>query len=595
MSRTRITQSGGVFDQFTTRAALTASGSPLDGALAFVKEAEGLGSGSGFYRYSASSAATVDGLAVVAAGGTGRWLRCAEAPAAASLWHNVKDYGAVGDGSTDDTAAILAAVTAANAANNATVYFPAGRYAVSASIPVHQCVTYLGEGVAWPGGGFPGTEILVIAGNDIDVFASDNLPSGGAYIHHTRIEGMCITAAAGQTSGSGIHVRNTGETFAIRDVRCDSFPDAGIRINGQNAPNQLQDLSLNGCTHGIWYDSPFTSSLVSGLSGNDNDHLIYISNYDNIPTDSGFDFQLTLIGAKSECGPTSPVTVHNPVILCQNLNRGSIVVVGGNFSDWSSSKETDPAKAVIKLTSTAVPETSDVRATGGVVFIQPSIVNYPVILQDDILSKTINHLTGSVNSENSSNTWPRIGSLVYNSPNFLGVTAQYAGAGSPEGVITAGPGSLYHRSDGAEGTTLYVKGSGTGNTGWDAIVPLHWPSQANSSSNLTLTTGWQNIPGASTTATRAGTYLVTGTFDFNVIGDAGANLLGALLVGASRQTGFAVLNTQTNSRATVAQTWVLTGVAASTVLQLQAEKDAGTGTSVAYSPQTSIVATWFGP
>jgi len=42
------------------------------------------------------------------------------------------------------------------------------------------------------------------------------------------------------------------------------------------------------------------------------------------------------------------------------------------------------------------------------------------------------------------------------------------GAGSPEGVVTAPIGSLYGRSDGGAGTCLYVKESGTGNTGWVA-------------------------------------------------------------------------------------------------------------------------------
>lgn len=42
------------------------------------------------------------------------------------------------------------------------------------------------------------------------------------------------------------------------------------------------------------------------------------------------------------------------------------------------------------------------------------------------------------------------------------------GAGSPEGVIAASVGSLYTRTDGGAGTTLYVKESGTSNTGWVA-------------------------------------------------------------------------------------------------------------------------------
>jgi hypothetical protein len=47
-------------------------------------------------------------------------------------------------------------------------------------------------------------------------------------------------------------------------------------------------------------------------------------------------------------------------------------------------------------------------------------------------------------------------------------TKLYIGAGAPEGVIVAPVGSLYLRTDGGTSTTLYVKTSGTGNTGWTA-------------------------------------------------------------------------------------------------------------------------------
>lgn len=43
-----------------------------------------------------------------------------------------------------------------------------------------------------------------------------------------------------------------------------------------------------------------------------------------------------------------------------------------------------------------------------------------------------------------------------------------AGAGSPEGAVTAPIGSTYHRTDGGAGTSFYVKESGAGNTGWAA-------------------------------------------------------------------------------------------------------------------------------
>lgn len=67
--------------------------------------------------------------------GTGAVSRTAEAKMREIF--SVKDFGAVGDGTTDDTAAIQTAITAFNVAratSPATLMFPAGRYRVTASL-----------------------------------------------------------------------------------------------------------------------------------------------------------------------------------------------------------------------------------------------------------------------------------------------------------------------------------------------------------------------------------------------------------------------------------------------------------------------------
>lgn len=51
----------------------------------------------------------------------------------------------------------------------------------------------------------------------------------------------------------------------------------------------------------------------------------------------------------------------------------------------------------------------------------------------------------------------------------LGVTST-AGPGSPEGLVVAAIGSIFRRTDGGIGTTLYVKESGTGAAGWVAVA-----------------------------------------------------------------------------------------------------------------------------
>ena len=42
----------------------------------------------------------------------------------------------------------------------------------------------------------------------------------------------------------------------------------------------------------------------------------------------------------------------------------------------------------------------------------------------------------------------------------------YSGTNTPEGAVTATVGSLFLRTNGGSNTTLYVKESGSGNTGW---------------------------------------------------------------------------------------------------------------------------------
>jgi len=56
--------------------------------------------------------------------------------------------------------------------------------------------------------------------------------------------------------------------------------------------------------------------------------------------------------------------------------------------------------------------------------------------------------------------------LIDNAATGLSYTAGLGISGSPEGVVTAPPGSTVFDLTGGAGTTLFVKESGTGNTGW---------------------------------------------------------------------------------------------------------------------------------
>src|SRR5581483_1509822 len=61
--------------------------------------------------------------------------------------YNVKDYGAKGDGTTDDTTAIQNAINAAATNGRGTVFFPSAHYLISSTLTVdHDSITLLGGG-----------------------------------------------------------------------------------------------------------------------------------------------------------------------------------------------------------------------------------------------------------------------------------------------------------------------------------------------------------------------------------------------------------------------------------------------------------------
>jgi hypothetical protein len=68
---------------------------------------------------------------------------------------NAKDFGAVGDGSTDDTAAITAAITAVVALGGGNVYLPPGNYKISSTLTLPGRVSLIGAGT--PGSEFQPT------------------------------------------------------------------------------------------------------------------------------------------------------------------------------------------------------------------------------------------------------------------------------------------------------------------------------------------------------------------------------------------------------------------------------------------------------
>lgn len=104
---------------------------------------------------------------------------------------NVKSeaYGAVGDGTTNDTAAIQAALDAASAASGGTVFFPKGTYKTTAALTVAANVSLQGIG--------PAASIIALAHGSANV-----LTLAAANTNFTSIVGLKVGASQANTGAT---------------------------------------------------------------------------------------------------------------------------------------------------------------------------------------------------------------------------------------------------------------------------------------------------------------------------------------------------------------------------------------------------------
>jgi len=145
---------------------------------------------------------------------------------------NVLDYGATGDGTTDDTAAIQAAITAAP--NGGTVYLPAGRYVISDSL---TRPTYPGNEAAW------GQLYICGAGNATvsDIFGADNF--GTTLI----IAAAADTPVFNFTATRGVVLLDLnilGDDSSVAD-------SVGVWFAGSNVNPIIERCTIGGFAEGI--------------------------------------------------------------------------------------------------------------------------------------------------------------------------------------------------------------------------------------------------------------------------------------------------------------------------------------------------------
>jgi hypothetical protein len=151
---------------------------------------------------------------------------------------SIKDFGAVGDGVTDDTAAINNALyqiycREVNPQIRRSLFFPAGVYLVSASILIPPYATLYGEG--------NNNSVIAMSAdvNDYVARTADNLQQTGVNI---GAGGTTPPESITVTNMGFTHLSATGSVFLVEDATGVTFQNVGFR-GASTAENLTSDVN----------------------------------------------------------------------------------------------------------------------------------------------------------------------------------------------------------------------------------------------------------------------------------------------------------------------------------------------------------------
>ncbi len=248
----------------------------------------GDGGGGQFYYDSASTATDNGGTVIEPDSGVGRWLR----PESNSF--NIREFGAVGDGSHDDTSAIQGAVDSVVLLGLGTVVVPAGNYKISgpitlASAPANN-LSIIGEGPnvsiitqsAAGANGFTfnfanvgvqqpyrltvtgiGLQATVSAGTGIKVSYGIPASTSTHYTEGTLIDNVAVASSDAGSWNTGLDIESgwnckiTNNTFSGNPFggTWTSLIGSGIRLRRSCVNTHISDCQANFFFTGLYYSA----------------------------------------------------------------------------------------------------------------------------------------------------------------------------------------------------------------------------------------------------------------------------------------------------------------------------------------------------
>jgi hypothetical protein len=187
---------------------------------------------------------------------------------------SVKDFGAVGDGVTDDTVAIQAACTA-NLGK--TIFFPQGNYLVSSTIDLTGLrVRLLGEGAAF--GSNRGTKLIFTAASG-DMFNCD-----ANYYMTVRNLGINGDPSITYATTNRCFVINNITHMLFENVNIEGFNDAIVQdlTSGINFHLTINQCNISDCYYALYIKKSCNLITITNSFFSNNGYGVRVENSDNV-------------------------------------------------------------------------------------------------------------------------------------------------------------------------------------------------------------------------------------------------------------------------------------------------------------------------
>jgi hypothetical protein len=291
--------------------------------------------------------------------------------------------------------------------------------------------------------------IEVAFANDLTIIDSNATSGGGMGISlDSPIAGLVVANTCYNASVYGIELAGgIRSTVTGNAIEGNALTGNGIEVDdnngsGINDGNSISANTVNGCVNASIKFFKANSGTCSGNTGKvavANKQVVYLQNSSNI----------SISGGHYDAGSTS----SNVIAI---LDGSNITVTGATLAGATS------ATVSIGSDTTGTYDNIVIDGCNMIGSVAPLGVSMGGggVLGNNV---AVVDCTGVVGS-GTTNGNARRGSCL----DWHNQVWDFVGNGTPASSVTAGPGSIYRNQSGGTSTTLYVKETGTSNTGWVA-------------------------------------------------------------------------------------------------------------------------------